>query len=329
MSNIEAKGTCNNDIEEKQKSNYIFKKLFQSKKILIGLIVLVLISPVIYGFTTGVIRIIQIRKAPQGELIFYVMHDKDIQDPKLKKWVEENHKTKGIHVFRKNRASDEKYVLLSTGEQTIQDIKIIMESVVGYKDKILINGRVTPPKSNIVKKKSYPHQLIRIETKNDPRTVQLGTMNLYDVFRGIQEPIRISLDNAIVKEVNGDTIKLATFKQRVNHPLYILTEKALKEFKDQNIVAGDLVGININNDLSKGYPRIENIRKTTRVIEKVTITKVSEGDKVVTVEINKIPFMFKYRGEIQDKINKVIWNKTYLVKLEKVGDVIYIIDIIG
>ncbi len=317
-----------NHTKKSKKINLNIKKVF-NKKILLGLIVLILLSPVVYGFIHGAIRSVQTRQSPQGELLFYVMDEKDIKDTNIKEWLEKNYKNKGVYVYKGNKASDEKYILLATGEQPIQGINIIMESVVGYKDKILVNGRAVPPKSDIVKKSAYPYEVIRVETKNDPREVVLGTMNLYDVFRGIQKPIRISLDNAIVKEINGDTVKLATFRKKDNQLLYTLSENALKQMNELGIVAGDLVSVNLNTDLSKGYPKIENIRKTTRVIEKIKISRISEETKTITVEVNKIPFTFGYRGELENKITKVTENNVYLVKLEKVGDMIYITDLWG
>lgn len=305
------------------------KRLFKNKKILMGFFVLILISPLIYGFVTGKMQAIQARKAPQGELIFYVMYENDIKDAKLKEWITEKHKIKGIHSYKENKASGERYILLATGEQPMKDIDIIMESVVGYKDKILVNGRVAPPKSDIVKEKSYPYQLIRIESENDPRAVQLGTMNLYDVSRGMSAPVRMSLDNAIVKEVNRNTVKLATFKKEENQLLYTMTKKALRQFKEQGIVLGDLVSVTLNTDVSKGYPKVEDIRKTTRAVEKIKITKVSKENKTLTVAINKNPFVFSFREEMQDKVAKAKLYTVYLARLEKVGDVIYITDIIG
>ena len=332
MSSIEAKNNTkeSKSNNESSKITKFKEKASKHKKIIIiGFLIFLLASPFIHGVVTGGLKAFQTQKAPQGELIFYVMHENDIKDAKLKKWIDSNHKTKGIHVYNQNKSSDEKYILLATGEQPLQDINIIMESVVGYEDKILINGRVEPPKSDIVKEKSYPYELIRIETKNDPRAVRLGTMNLYDVFRGIKEPIEISLDNAIVREIKGDTIKISTFKNKDNQLMYTLTEDALKELKTQNIEVGELVSVNLNADLSKGYPKVENIRKTTRAIEKIKITDISEKNKTTTVSINKIPFIFGYKGKAQEKINMIDWQGETLVKIEKKGDMIYITDIIG
>lgn len=326
MIESDANEIIDNTIESKIKK--LIKKVGK-KNLLLALIGLIIISPIVISFLNGFVTSTQIRKTQQGELIFYVMHETDIIDPKLKTWIEENHKIKGIHVYKNNKSKDEKYVLLAAGEQPIDGIEIIMESVVGYEDKILINGQVRPPIADIEKSPSYPYSLLKIVSNRDSREVQLGTMNLYDVFRGVEVQNRISLDNAIVTEINDETIKIITFKQGVSQPVYTFTEEALIEFRKQSITEGDLVSVSLSNDTSDGYPKVKSIRETTKAIEKVKIIGVSEDNQLVTVEVNNFSFTFKYRSEIKDTISKLQLDSVYLVKLDKVGEIVYVTDIIN
>lgn len=320
------------NIKKKKIAGKIRQSISKNKKLYIGAAIAILLLPLVYGFISGIIEGIQIRKAHQGEMIFYVVAKSDIKDKKLLEWIDQNYKEKGIHVYHKRRIfswDKDKYILLATGEQQLKDIEIKPESVVGYKDKIVVNGRVEPPKTNIERGTTYPHLLLRIDGKNDPREVHLGTMNLYDVFRGVPEPIRITLDTAIIKEINGSTIKLATFRKQNNYPAYTISDKAQNDIKEQGIETGDLVSVKVSNDLKEGYPQVENIRKMKGVVEKINVSKILEDEKLVNVHVNQIPFTFRYAGEIEDKIRKIKLNSPYLARLEKVGDVIYIKDIIG
>jgi len=112
------------------------------KKTIITAVAILIALPVLYGFISGAILKAQLKNAPQGELLFYTIRTKDIEDTKLKEWVETHYKVKGIHVYEGKKATNEKHVLLAAGEQKIPEISIELESVVGFRDKILINGKI-------------------------------------------------------------------------------------------------------------------------------------------------------------------------------------------
>jgi hypothetical protein len=308
------------------------KKIPWNKKTKIMLALVLALSFILFSFFSAVIKQIQLQTATQGQMLFWVIDERDISDTKVIAWIEENQKEQGIHVYdTKDKKTSEKlkYILLATGKQTIEGIAIKMESVEGLRDKIIINGRVEPPSLSEGEKEAYPYIIVMIQG-NDPREIVLGTMNLFDINRGIaNQSTNITMDTAIVTEIGENTIKIATFKNESSSPIYSLSSKAINEINATRIKAGDLVAVNINNDTSEGYPTLIDIRKTTIAYEKVFIKSIDSQAKLINVEISKTPMSINYLDTIQDKVNKTSENKEHLVKIEKVGEGVYITDLIG
>jgi hypothetical protein len=281
---------------------------------------------------SAVAKQIQIQTAIQGQMLFWVMDKRDITDEKVNSWINTNYRQQGIYVYEtmdKETSQKFKYIMLATGKQSTEGIEIKMESVEGFKDKILINGRVEPPSTISEKSESYPHLVLRIDTY-DPRNVVLGTMNLYDVYRDVvNQSDNITLNTAIVVEIGSDNITLATFKKDATINKYNLSKEAMNEINIAQIKQGELVAVNIRNDTDNGYQTIEHIRKTIKTYEKLKILNVDKQENIITIEASRIPIEMKYPIEIQEEVDRLVNDNTYLLKIEKVDGKVTITDVKG
>jgi len=291
-----------------------FRDLVAKNKIkTIGVVALIAISPLIYGFGDATTDTIKNMNTEQGQLLFFDINEKDIEDEDIKEWVESNHMNKGVHVY-KDDYQDGKLVLMATGEQPIGGITISMESVVGQEDKILLNGTVRPPRDNIENGPTYPYMLLKIDVKDDPREVHLGTLNLYDVFRGVEKPISKSVDSGVIQEIDGNKIKFIAFNGTENYPFYILSEMAVKEIETRELKKGDMVAVSIDNTPSE-YPVIESIKLSNNIVASVVIKSFDKGEKTVDVLANNLDMTMKYDEKFDEMIDEVEIGESYAVKL--------------
>lgn len=300
------------------------------KKTIITAVAILIALPVLYGFISGAILKAQLKNAPQGELLFYTIRTKDIEDTKLKEWVETHYKVKGIHVYEGKKATNEKHVLLAAGEQKIPEISIELESVVGFRDKILINGKIVPPKEDKESGEFYPHKLIKIETTKDPRQVQLGTLNLFDVFRGIPEPINASLEKGIITKIFNDTIEIIILDRNgTKYRIYNLTEPSKALIMGQGLEAGDFISISTIYEPQAQRHEIESIRKTSTITGALKIADINANNKTINVEIHGTSMVIRYKDDFQELAKGLSVGRQYSMRIKKEDDGIYLTSIIN
>lgn len=305
-----------------------FRDLIVRNKIkTIGVVALIVISPLIYGFgdaTTDTIRYIN---TEQGQLLFFNINENDIEDEEVREWVESNHMNKGVHVYKEDY-QEGKLVLMATGEQPIGGITISMESVVGQEDIILLNGVVRPPRDEIEDGPTYPYMLLKIDVKDDPREVHLGTLNLYDVFRGVEKPISKSVDTGVIQEIDGNKIKLIAFNGNENYPFYVLSDMAVKEMETRELKKGDMVAVSIDKTPSE-YPVIESIKLANNIVAGVVIESFDKEEREVELSVNNLSISMKYDESIGTMIEEIEIGEGYAVKLLYDGKDITVGRIIG
>lgn len=296
-------------------------------------ILLVLFLAFLMMFLPSFVKEVQIRQSHQGELIFYVLDGKDIELPEVKKWYLANYQSKGIYTYD-DRLNNEKYILLSAGEQEVENLEIQIDSLVGFEDKIIVNGKVKVPLENMETGLAYTHTIVKIA--KDVRDISLGTLNLYDPFRGItddgtfetegtKQAKGIFLDVGIVNRVIEDKIELVTLngnEKVYNSKVFILDIKESKKLKK-----GDLVSIKIKQDNLQAFPVVQELNILLDSINELKITAVDKETRELTVTEQGVSF--KYPAYDKLDINKLILNDDYLIKFKVIDGVTYISEIMG
>jgi hypothetical protein len=178
------------------------------------------------------------------------------------------------------------------------------------------------PKGDTIAQESYPHKLLKIDVRKDPREVVLGTLNLYDAFRGIEYIEQAVVESVIISKINEDTISLISLQGEEKVHICSLTEETKEKIKNDDIGKGDIANIKINYESETTYPTLERITKTKSTVEKILITEVLDEDNLIKVKIGNIPLMFKYSEDLREKVNRVENNKKYLVKIEDTNSLI-------
>ena len=290
-----------------------------NKKIAILAILVIAVIGIISG---PIKKSIEIRKAHQGEMMFYVIDMNEIENEKIKKWYMKNYQEKGIHTLD---IENEKYILLSAGEQDIENIDIKIESVDGYEDNVMINGRVEIPKTEIESGLAYPHKVLRIN--EDPRKVSLGTLNLYDPYRDIKNVEATSIDLAILKEVNENEAKIISFNEDYKNQEFKLSNTALNQLQESDIKIGEVIGLEINKDDKSGYMTIENLSKVKNITQPVYVSKIDKENKIVKAKLFQEEIDIKYSEEINNDIQDLSDENYYLLLFENMEDGLYIKNI--
>lgn len=115
------------------------------------------------------------------EFEFDVVEPSNLPTEELNQWYNDHHKEALITSFDHE---DFTYILLSVGERPTGGYELNINSVIGTKEAITINGElVTPAKEEmVIQVITYPHQLIRI--KRDERPIVIG--ELKEVVREIE-----------------------------------------------------------------------------------------------------------------------------------------------
>lgn len=296
-------------------------KRLKTNKMMLILIPLLLIAAVFFG---PVKNQIQMRSTIQGDLMFYVMANEDMQDTDIQKWYMKNYQKQGIHTFTKD---DQEYILLSAGEQEIENMDIKIESVSGFEDNILVDGRIDIPTENIKQGLAYPHKVLRIE--KDPRKVNLGTLNLLDPLRDSKSVATTSLDTAFLKEIDGDKAFITTFNQSYPDAVFILSETAKKEIAEFDIKKGNVIGVSIGHDDQQPYPVIENIRAIKNIAQRVEIKSIDVENQTAQVNISGELFDISYIKEIEQSMKALQEGSSYMAMLQNNGSNAVISEIIG
>lgn len=256
----------------------------------------------------------------QGKLPYSVISKEELEDKDLKEWLVENHKIKGIHVY--DDVKNSKYVLLASGKHNIENIDITINEVVGKKDKIIINGLVDVPKEKLITNENYPYKLIKIDIKKDSRSVTLGTLNLYDTFRGIEYIEQATIGSVIISKIDEDTISLISLQGEEKVHICSLTEETKQYIINNDIDMGDIANIKINYQTNNTYPTLERITKTNSTVENILITEVLDEENLIKVKIGNIPLVFKYPKDLAEEVSRIENNRRYLVKIEDTDNLI-------
>jgi hypothetical protein len=296
----------------------IKKKLLEKK----AYIAIAIVALIVFSITLlpDIITELRIKYSQQGVLPFSEIETKSIENESLKQWVDENYQNKGIYIYEGEKNS--KYVLLSSGKQNSKSIDIQVTETLGKEDKIVVNGEMILPKGDTIAQESYPHKLLKIDVRKDPREVVLGTLNLYDAFRGIEYIEQAVVESVIISKINEDTISLISLQGEEKVHICSLTEETKEKIKNDDIGKGDIANIKINYESETTYPTLERITKTKSTVEKILITEVLDEDNLIKVKIGNIPLMFKYSEDLREKVNRVENNKKYLVKIEDTNSLI-------
>ncbi|KXG73720.1 hypothetical protein [Thermotalea metallivorans] len=186
------------------------KKIKKNFYIITGCIFFIVFTLIAVGFTSGLINKIKTIKSSQGELLFYSVDENEIIEKKLKPWIDQNKIQAGIHVKKDGLLSKDEfqYILIAGGDQK-NDLDISITSIEGFKDKILIHGKVLPIISGSVEteeKTFYPYKIIKIE--KDSRNIVLGNLNLFDVYNAKEHTQYVGVDLAIAEEIKENTLKI-------------------------------------------------------------------------------------------------------------------------
>ena len=295
------------------------KDKIMDKKVYIAIAILALI---VFSITLlpYIITELRIKYSQQGVLPFSEIETDSIEDDNLKQWVDENYKSKGIYIYEGERNS--KYVLLSSGKQNSKSIDIEVTQALGRKDKIVIDGKMILPEGDTIAQESYPHKLLQIDVRKDPREVVLGTLNLYDVFRGIEYIEQVSVESVIISKIDENTISVISLQGEEKVHICSLTEETKQYIINNDVDMGDIANIKINYETNNTYPILERITKTRSTVEKILITEVLSEDNLIKVKIGNLPLMFKYPKDLAEKVSRIENNRRYLVKIEDTDNLI-------
>jgi len=319
-------------IDDKKENKKIkSNKLIITKKtkiiVITSLVALLIISPFLIGFIKGLIIEYKISKATQGQIIYQVVREKDLEEEGIKEWVNKNIYKKGIYI---TNTSDYKYILLAAGELK-DDVDIKITSVEGFKDKIMINGEATPLINNQNNKELYrPYLVLKIE--KDPRDVILGSLNLFDVYKdkNSNEKVQnVGVDIGIIEKVEDNLITIMLLKGQNPLVKFKLSEELKKEINIEELKKNQLIGIHYRGRTNENIPIITKLKLTNKVVARFKKEKIVDlKENMIDVSINGCVKRLKYNDDIEDKLIKINLKEDMVATITYRNSFIYIDDVI-
>lgn len=291
------------------------------------LAILLVLSPFITGFIKGFIKEYKISKAPQGQLIFQIVREEDFKEEGIKEWIDKNRYEKGVYSINDNGY---KYILLAAGELK-DDVDMKITSVEGFKDKIMINGDVTPIINNSESKRLYrPYLVLKIE--EDPRNVVLGSLNLFNVYenKNSDKKIRnVGLDVGIIEKTENELITIMLLKG--DNPLarFKLSEELKKEINIDKLKKNQLVGIHYRGRINDEIPIITKLKPTSKVVARLKKEKIIDfKENMIDVSVNDYVKRLKYSEKIEGKLKDIITKEEMVATITYRNSFVYIDDVI-
>ncbi len=192
-----------------------------------------------------------------GNLDFEEVEIGSIDDNTVKQWYEENSKSEGIFSVDSN---DNRYLLVGAGQKPTGGYDVEIVSVVGEKDKVVVNAKVNTPEEGemVTEALTYPNTLVKIQ--KDSRDIVLGDFDnptveeakepSYDLIEetgvyvglmdsnsceievnGVATPFRLSEDvKPVFNDINAnDKVKFSYYKNEYEQLVITQIEKVRSE----------------------------------------------------------------------------------------------------